>query len=357
MLSGLLERAQTGHSQPQARFPALLGPQCAALAMCLLLLPRTLLPPMRAQLAGQRRRQAGPPPAAVALATARIHVLLGLLALAVSAIMLLKSDASRMREPGSAAITVLSFVILGVPMIAVPALWPGMFTTHRRLILALTRLAYFALPTIRDPRAASNVLKVRRAAESFIAAHVVHAHEHPSLAPKHIRLSRAPCTHVPPAPASRCRLQGLPSASRLGLVVDLWTLHVGELLWLASWLADSVCRMQQPHTACSDVCSHSLQPPELLPLVAAGSRTMAQWWGAILCPLPLLPHLLLAGYAFQVGAAVWQQQAVAQRFSCWTSHTPNMLKHAGCRACHGVGCMCQHGANTGRIDGSWRMQH
>ena len=160
-MCSLLIGAQADRVQPSqavAALPDLIGPQCAALAACLLMLPRTLLPP------GRRQRAPAPPlpPAAVALATARLHILFGILSLVSNAaVLLLKSDASRMREPVNAAVTLLSFLILGLPLAVVPALLPATCARHRRPILALTCLAYFALPTIRDPRAASNILRVR----------------------------------------------------------------------------------------------------------------------------------------------------------------------------------------------------
>lgn len=157
----LLIGAQADRLQPSqagAALPDLIGPQCAALAACLLMLPRTLLPLGRRQRAPARPL----PPAAVALSTARLHILFGVLSLVSNAaVLLLKSDPSRMREPANAAVTLLGFLILGLPLAVVPALLPATFARHRRPILALTRLAYFALPTIRDPRAASNILRVR----------------------------------------------------------------------------------------------------------------------------------------------------------------------------------------------------
>lgn len=92
-------------------------------------------------------------------------------------------------------------------------------------------------------------------------------------------------------------------AGTAGSALFVGCLHGGWLPECAAFWLTPACKRR-----CSRCCHQSCLNPyagaknltnSCCPL-STGTRTMAMWWGAILCPLPPLPHLLLAGYALHV---------------------------------------------------------
>lgn len=174
---------------------------------------------------------------------------------------------------------------------------------------------------------------------------------------------RPPCVSLLPSPASRGshRLPGWglpPTCGRCTWVSRGRKVQAGGKTMPAwhqvQWIArqpGSHCLASHPPTArmaagcrsaqflsetpaCKRRCSRCCHQSRLNPFAGAknvtdrcccplstGTRTMAMWWGAILCPLPLLPHLLLAGYALHVRRSSYPA-------ACYSVIVVNVVAHS-----------------------------
>lgn len=92
-----------------------------------------------------------------------LQVIAGLLGGVIQAVAILtKHDFGRVaHSPLGAASPCLSVLVVLVSGVLVPALAPRWFQRHGTPLFAASRLLYFSLPSVRNPRAYAHILQVR----------------------------------------------------------------------------------------------------------------------------------------------------------------------------------------------------
>ncbi|KAL4443853.1 hypothetical protein ABPG75_011590 [Micractinium tetrahymenae] len=105
------------------------------------------------QPAATEQRQQQQAATAPAGAAARLQTLGGLLLLGGHLMaMLLRTDRSRLAEPAGLAAEAAVPLVLGVLLVALPALLPALFERHRTLLVGTARVAVFMAADVRNPR-------------------------------------------------------------------------------------------------------------------------------------------------------------------------------------------------------------